>query len=961
MKRWTRKLLAGLLSVGMLLQAASPLSALAADGGSAAHTLTVTVGSTEYTLTSDGTGVTMPENWPSNYPAVSYNDGFVFDGGFNDNVILNGGENVTIKGASYAVNGSLDATVNDLTVTKSNSGTAAAIRGAATITSAGDVRISGNLDYTNIHLVNQAVEGVLTVNSAQDVSIDGILNGGADIDCRTLSLNCRNGSTVRGTLTVHNAQKIQATAYAIYGVIGDMGKTGKLVLDNCTGAVTLCNTYGYEAVQAGTVEVRNLPTGYVARYYAGSSEAESTRTENADDCARYSYFRIEYVNPSNKTLTLTNAKAYEDAQCTTELINATSANGTSTYHVDEGKTVYVKAEKPGENYHFTGWTGSNSKDEVLTLNITDDTTLTANWAEMHRIYIDGAPYKDRNGAEYFAPGTTVAIRATAPERDTHDIGYVFDKWEPDEDSADFTYGTIAGQQCNEKQELTYIVMPAGDVQLKTSWIKYYSLTTVDCDTDSTHPSHPAGEEITITADETIADDAGNTRKLSEIVVAPKAGYTGEEIKATGSGGTYTFIMPAYPAVVTARYEEETVKTTHTLTLKNAKAYTDETYQTLLEPTTEGGNEYSVEENQNVYLKTEQPEEEARWGCYWYSETNLLNFGLDTDDLHSKTISFKMPAENMELEVGWYKLYDITANNEPYVFMDGTSDISKGWMLALSCEKVAGYDQDTGYSAILWEKDAGSAEFEFIDGTNGNSWFPHIHVTSEGNVKLKVTFTESGYYKVTLDNNCTLVNENEDHTQYYQTDETVTVKVTEPADENRKLDKITVTLKKDGSTITPEKDAAGNYTFTMPNSPVTVTTSWKDSDGDDVIPDDTPATTDSGSDAGGAVAAVLMGGAAVWGGYEIATRVILHNILPEGTAIPANRGQLALLVWNNAGRPEPAAQPAFADVADADMAKAAQWCVEQGIMEAKTAETFKPEGWIPKFKVIEVWNKAFPKQ
>lgn len=129
---------------------------------------------------------------------------------------------------------------------------------------------------------------------------------------------------------------------------------------------------------------------------------------------------------------------------------------------------------------------------------------------------------------------------------------------------------------------------------------------------------------------------------------------------------------------------------------------------------------------------------------------------------------------------------------------------------------------------------------------------------------------------------------------------------------------------------------------------------------DTTPDDT-GTVDSGSDAGGAVAAVLVGGAAVLGGYEIATRVILHNILPEGTAIPANRGQLALLVWNNAGRPAPVNEPAFADMDDADMAKAAQWCVEQGIMEAKTAETFKPEGWMPKFKVIEVWNKAFPKQ
>ena len=112
--------------------------------------------------------------------------------------------------------------------------------------------------------------------------------------------------------------------------------------------------------------------------------------------------------------------------------------------------------------------------------------------------------------------------------------------------------------------------------------------------------------------------------------------------------------------------------------------------------------------------------------------------------------------------------------------------------------------------------------------------------------------------------------------------------------------------------------------------------------------------------GGAIAAVVLGSAAVWGGYEVVTRVILNELLPEGAAIPANRGQLALLVWNNAGRPEPAAQPAFADVADADMAKAAQWCAEQGIMEAKSADTFKPEGWTPKFNVIETWNKAFPK-
>ena len=127
------------------------------------------------------------------------------------------------------------------------------------------------------------------------------------------------------------------------------------------------------------------------------------------------------------------------------------------------------------------------------------------------------------------------------------------------------------------------------------------------------------------------------------------------------------------------------------------------------------------------------------------------------------------------------------------------------------------------------------------------------------------------------------------------------------------------------------------------------------------PDETPdpgSGYDASSAAGGAIAAVAVGGAAIWGGYEIATRVILHSLLPEGAAIPANRGQLALLVWNTAGRPEPAGAPAFADVTDPDMAKAAQWCTEQGTMAAK-GDRFDPEGWTPKFKVIEVWNKAFP--
>ena len=153
------------------------------------------------------------------------------------------------------------------------------------------------------------------------------------------------------------------------------------------------------------------------------------------------------------------------------------------------------------------------------------------------------------------------------------------------------------------------------------------------------------------------------------------------------------------------------------------------------------------------------------------------------------------------------------------------------------------------------------------------------------------------------------------------------------------------------------------TFEMPVYPVKLIAHWSASavaDPDEPIDEDfgvEPAPMDT---TGGTIAAVAVGGAAIWGGYEIATRVILHDLLPEGAAIPANRGQLALLIWTEKGKPEPAAQPAFADITDAEQAKAAQWCVEQGLLDAREGK-FESDGWMPKFKTIGIWNKAFPKK
>lgn len=126
-----------------------------------------------------------------------------------------------------------------------------------------------------------------------------------------------------------------------------------------------------------------------------------------------------------------------------------------------------------------------------------------------------------------------------------------------------------------------------------------------------------------------------------------------------------------------------------------------------------------------------------------------------------------------------------------------------------------------------------------------------------------------------------------------------------------------------------------------------------------VPDET--VVDGGDGSGfGAVLAVAGGaavvGAAGFGIYELATRAILKDLLPEGTVIPATRGDLALLLWQNAGRPEPAALPAFADTADAETAKAAQWCTEQGLLTAEDG-AFHPEQKVPKYRVIRIWKQA----
>lgn len=86
-------------------------------------------------------------------------------------------------------------------------------------------------------------------------------------------------------------------------------------------------------------------------------------------------------------------------------------------------------------------------------------------------------------------------------------------------------------------------------------------------------------------------------------------------------------------------------------------------------------------------------------------------------------------------------------------------------------------------------------------------------------------------------------------------------------------------------------------------------------------------------------------------YQVGTELILDQLLPAGVAVPHTRAELAMLLWNTAGRPAPATLPAFADVADPELAQAAQWAIEQGHLKARADGSFKPDKGVAKWRVI----------
>lgn len=139
-----------------------------------------------------------------------------------------------------------------------------------------------------------------------------------------------------------------------------------------------------------------------------------------------------------------------------------------------------------------------------------------------------------------------------------------------------------------------------------------------------------------------------------------------------------------------------------------------------------------------------------------------------------------------------------------------------------------------------------------------------------------------------------------------------------------------------------------FAFTMPAEPLSI--------------EATPRMQEEeGSDTVSVIAGVTLGTAATalvaWQAYDLGMSLYQEHWLPADFVMPKTRAELALLLWNTAGRPAPAAQPAFADIPDPDTAQAAQWAVETGLMTPKSADLFKPEKSVTRWKAVRSWKRV----
>ena len=634
--------------------------------------------------------------------------------------------------------------------------------------------------------------------------------------------------------------------------------------------------------------------------------------------------RQSFTMPKNTNVTVT-AKYMKYRTIT---VNGGTVNDKTTItDALREQNVKIKAEYDPEKQVFDHWeaegpdgwalTAEEKDAESFTLTVPKgNVTLTAVYKTLHTVTVI-------NGT---ANGETT-IKAVAGEKitlaPTLDDDKEFDCW--------YSEDINLNEEQRKTPELTF-KMRDFDITIEAKSKQLYFVELADVDTTANGQSGKvevkSGEDVTIVAPER------EGWKFIRWEVSDNAHLD----NATASEAHFT--MPSGNVSVKAVYYEY-----HTITMTDDKgiAYNEK------------GEEITRAVQGDVITIKAKDREDHEFNRWVITPDNGTLAGKNNPDA-----TFIMPNEAVEVDAKYKHLQGITVNGGAAYYMDGTpvETAKAGETIVIVAEDRS----KDGLRFAYWEVNS-DKEVNVEGGEKATFEMVNAPVELTAHYEAQITYSND---PAIFDEGVGL------HEDIVWKKVGDTVSITAVLDNSTDEDDIGTFP---GMTfdyweiVTPENLNVTSglnsetITFEVPECEVKLIAHWKDTT--TVTPAEPldpgfPVEPEAPADGSGAVIGVAAAGAAIWGGYEITTRVILNDLLPEGAAIPTNRGELAMLIWTQKGKPEPAAEPDFTDVSDTELAKAAQWCVEQGLLTAEDGK-FEPDGRTPKWRVIQVWNQAFPKE
>lgn len=399
-----------------------------------------------------------------------------------------------------------------------------------------------------------------------------------------------------------------------------------------------------------------------------------------------------------------------------------------------------------------------------------------------------------------------------------------------------------------------------------------------------------------------------------------------------------------------------VRPLYTVTTDNAAAKLESEVEELKAPVAAG--------TEVILTAGDAPEGKtfAGWKLYNVSDTEseitdetelakLLKNGIAT----TATLTLTMPAYNVKAEP-YYS--DIPYNITPVNCTVDKTEAAKGDTVTATRRKPEANEHFTGWTVTVNGVEQDTDTFlkpDADDPTKVSFVMPAENVEIKANFEGNPTLNIGDHVTANIDDNDASVPSG----SAVPVGETVHLTAIAPEGQHF----ISWTVKVNGVEQgdpkdilkTPDESDPTKVTFTMPDANVEVTATFAD----DPIPEPDPVGPSDTGNIQGAISAVVIGAAAGAIIYEAGTGIYRVINMP-GIPMPSNRIELAELLWEHAGKPEPESTALYSDIdeGDTDAQKAARWAVEQDLMKDDADNNkFHPAFPVSKLRTCLTWNAA----